>query len=207
MKPVFDANGQAGDDRTLNHRMRIVQEDQVILAGARLAFVAVDQTYFGLADCLGTNDHFMPVGKPAPPRPRRLEAFISLMIHSGPCARHFLHGLVAAELDVLVDVGCAQAEAPGDDLHFIGMRDESRHSCGLLSVLACARYSARMPGPFRRQIIVEVVVDLDGRGPAARADALHFFQREHAVGRHPLWPMPSFVLERSKSRRRRAACS
>ena len=47
------------------------------------------RTYFGLADCLGTNDHFMPVGKPAPPRPRRLEAFISSMIHSGPCARHF----------------------------------------------------------------------------------------------------------------------
>ena len=35
---------------------------------------------------LGMNDHFMPVGKPAPPRPRRPEAFTSSMIASGPTA-------------------------------------------------------------------------------------------------------------------------
>src|ERR1700753_348223 len=45
-------------------------------------------TYLGLADCLGTNDHFKPVGKPAPPRPRRFEAFISLMMPSGPSSIH-----------------------------------------------------------------------------------------------------------------------
>src|SRR5438309_9237655 len=36
----------------------------------------------GFADSLGTNDHFIPVGKPAPPRPRRLEIFTSLMMAS-----------------------------------------------------------------------------------------------------------------------------
>src|SRR5579859_1833040 len=34
------------------------------------------------------------------------------------------------------------------------------------------------------QIVEKVVVDLDGRGPAACADALHFLEREDAVGRY-----------------------
>ena len=32
-------------------------------------------TYVGLPESCGTNDHFTPVGNPAPPRPRRPLAF------------------------------------------------------------------------------------------------------------------------------------
>src|SRR5258708_11324581 len=34
---------------------------------------ALQMTYFAFGLSFGTKDHFMPVGKPAPPRPRRLD--------------------------------------------------------------------------------------------------------------------------------------
>src|SRR5438270_13411189 len=46
---------------------------------------ALTTRYDGRAgSAFGMNDHFSPVGKPAPPRPRRPEAFISAMIQSLP---------------------------------------------------------------------------------------------------------------------------
>ena len=45
--------------------------------------------YFGFADCLGTNDHFIPVLKPAPPRPRSPESFTRLTMASGCMASAF----------------------------------------------------------------------------------------------------------------------
>ena len=40
-------------------------------------------TYVGLPVSYGTNDHFIPVGNPAPPRPRSPESLTS-WIRSGP---------------------------------------------------------------------------------------------------------------------------
>ena len=50
-------------------------------------------TYFGFGDCLGTNDHFIPVENPAPPRPRRPEFFTSLIMASGSIPSAFCTAL------------------------------------------------------------------------------------------------------------------
>ncbi len=69
--------------------VRIVQEDQVVLAGAGLALVAVDEDVLGLGRLLG-NEGPLHAGREArAAAAAQAEAFISLMIQSGPCARHF----------------------------------------------------------------------------------------------------------------------
>ena len=40
-------------------------------------------TYLSPVYCFGMNDHFSPVGKPAPPRPRRADFFSSAITWSG----------------------------------------------------------------------------------------------------------------------------
>ena len=44
---------------------------------------ALTTRYFGLGLSCGMKDHFMPVGKPAPPRPRRPESLTAEMMSSG----------------------------------------------------------------------------------------------------------------------------
>src|SRR5664280_429309 len=46
-----------------------------------------------------------------------------------------------------------------------------------------------------RELVEEVVVDLDGRRPTADADALHFFEREDAIGRDALVADAQFFLK------------
>src|SRR4051812_24533452 len=47
----------------------------------------------------------------------------------------------------------------------------------------------------RLELIVKRVIHLDSGRPATRPDALHFFEREHAVRSNPLVPDAKFLLE------------
>ncbi len=50
---------------------------------------ALQQMYFGFGDFWSTNCHFMPVGNPAPPRPRSPDAFTISMRAVGSIAIAF----------------------------------------------------------------------------------------------------------------------
>ena len=47
---------------------------------------ALTTRYFGFGLSWGMKPHFMPVGKPAPPRPRRPESLTAVMMSSGAIA-------------------------------------------------------------------------------------------------------------------------
>ena len=111
------ADGVAGDNHALDQLVRDPFPSAGGLCTCRVRFRRRwHRMYFGLAVSLGTKLHFMPIGKPAPPRPRRLDFFTSSMIASGVIAQGFLKRLVAFGFQVRVDLArIFHAEALADD--------------------------------------------------------------------------------------------
>jgi len=105
--------------------VRILLEDQAIFAGAGLAFVSVAQNILGLGRLLG-HERPLHAGREASTA-AAAQAGVLDFVDDGVRlhGERLLHGLVAVE--VTVDIGRALAEAPGDDLYFVGMGNQVSH--------------------------------------------------------------------------------
>ena len=129
------ANREAGDHRSLDDRVRIVQEDDVVFAGAGLGFVAVDEHIFRMRALLGHERPLQP-GREAGAAAAAQAGGLHLVDDPfGRLPEALLQRLIAAQLDIFVDIGRALAKAEGEQPDFIGMGDECRASVSSLSCL------------------------------------------------------------------------
>ncbi len=98
------ADGEAGDDGAFDDGVGIVQEDEVILAGAGLALVAVDEDVLGLGGLLGNEGPLHARGEARAAAAAQAAGFHLIDDPLGALREAFLDRLIAAELDVAIDV-------------------------------------------------------------------------------------------------------
>src|SRR5579884_925374 len=126
-KSHLRANGESGDNRTLNHCMRIVQKDQVVLASPRLALVTIYKDVFGPFRLLGYKRPLHPGRKACATASAKTAGLHLVDDPVRALLNGKLGGLITIQFEVFVNIFRTKAKAAGDDLYFIGVGDEPWH--------------------------------------------------------------------------------
>src|SRR5665213_2671089 len=100
----------------------------MVLAGAWLAFVAIDEDVFWLGGLFGDKRPFHAGRESCPTSAAQTAGFHLVDDPFRALRKAFFCGLIAPELEITVDVRRAKAKAPRNDLDFIWMRNQLRHA-------------------------------------------------------------------------------
>ncbi len=114
-------DGDGGNHHALDHGVRVVLEDQAILAGPRLGLVSVAEHVLGLGRFLRNEGPFHARRETRAAASAQIGRFHLVDDCLRSNLQRLLHGLVAVEFEIAVDVGGAHAKAPGNDLDLVGM--------------------------------------------------------------------------------------
>src|SRR5258705_13011042 len=135
------------------------------------------------------NDHFTPVGKPAPPRPRSPDSFTMATISAGVMPSAFCSATYPPRL--------RQPSRPIASVSpkYLERTTDSR-SCGGCGNPMSAQRGEERGHRLRRHRLDELLVDHQRRGEAARAETFHFDHGVLPVGGRDAELLASGVLEK-----------
>src|ERR1700757_1483058 len=107
--------------------MRIMFKNQAVLTCTRFTFVAIAQNILGLGRLLRNERPLqagVEPGSSAPTQP----GVLNLINNSfGLHAERLLHGFVAVEFEIAIDMGRTLTKTFGNDLYFVGMGNQISH--------------------------------------------------------------------------------